>query len=226
MFYLEGWWRDPHYLAERMVAALYPLAKTISDREQMPWHDSKELDDWIAIAVETVPKILATIHEEHLLGPTVAVEYGITVPLGGPERDAVHGRIDVLIETPETLTLLDAKAGGSIGKWVKADQLRLYACGVLADPKYARLPDRVGFWWLRHGKVVWKRLTRDTLLTFVGGVERTIAAVRAKSFEPTPGPKCLYCEFKDRCAAGQQYLWREKFTTTMASGDNAGRISL
>lgn len=226
-FYLEQWWREPHMLAERMVATIYPLGYAISQREGITWAHTRDFDHWIQVATETIPKVLDVIRTEQLLGTEVCIEYGMTVPVGN--GDDVHGRIDFLFVLRDgRLILLDGKGGGSIGKFASADQLRLYALGVLADPKFHRLPDKVGFWWFRHGKIVWKKFTNDTLRTFVGGVQATIAAVRAKHFEPTPGPMCAYCEFRPGCTAGQEYLWSKFKTkgTVYATDENAGSLDL
>lgn len=226
-FYLEQWWRDPHLLAERMVSMLYPLGYAISQREGIVWKHTRDLDHWIQVAAETVPKVLQIIRDHQLIGTEVCVEYGMTVPVGN--GDKIHGRIDLLFVLRDgSLILLDGKGGGSIGKFASADQLRLYALGVLADPKFRRLPDKVGFWWFRHGKIVWKKFTDATLLKFVEGVQGTIARVRAKHFEPTPGSHCSYCDFRAGCGAGQEFLWAKFKTkgTTFATGDNAGSLDL
>lgn len=224
-FYLEQWWRQPEGLEQRMTALLVPLAHTIGEREAIVWKDPGDLTKWLGVAAETIPKMLDVIRTERLLGTSVAVEYGMTVPVGNGDR--IHGRIDTLLVRPDrTLILIDGKGGGSIGKYAHADQLRLYALGVLADPAFRRLPDKVGFWWFRHGKIVWKQFTEATLLKFVSGVQQTIARIRAKDFEPTPGGQCRYCEFRLKCGAGQQYLWREKFTTTWATDQNSGSLDL
>lgn len=225
-FYLEQWWRRGAEAQALMVAHVYPLADAIDQREQIVWRPG-ERDPWIALAIETIPKILAVIIEHRLIGPFVAVEYGITVPLGGPERDQLHGRSDLVVgRTDGTLVLADLKGGGSIGKFVSPDQLRVYALGALCDPRLGRLPDRVGFWWLRHSKIVWRTFTRENLLTFVEGVQNTIARVRAKYFGPEPGSHCAYCDFRNECAAGKEYLWNEKYSTKLASDENAGTVDL
>jgi hypothetical protein len=224
-FYLEQWWRQSEGLQQRMIAQLHTLAVTISTREEIVWANPGDLSKWIVVAAETIPKILTVLRDEQLLGPFVAVEYGMTVPVGNGDR--VHGRIDILIERANGDTiLLDGKGGGTIGKFASTDQLRLYALGVLADPRFRRLPTKVGFWWFRHGKIVWKQFTPATLLKFVTGVQQTIARIRAKDFEPTPGGQCRYCEFRLKCGAGQQYLWTEKFTTKWATDDNHGSVDL
>lgn len=230
-FYLDQWWRDPATAAAKMVADLPQRSVEISVREQCAWEPG-ERERWLEKAIETVPKLLAVIVAEQLLGPFMAVEYGMTVTLDGPDAenpyDHIHGRIDLVIQRQDgTVVMLDLKGGGSVGKFVSADQLRLYACGLLMDPRWGRLPDRVGFWWARHSKVVWRTFTPDNLFLFVGGVAQTIAKVRAKHFEPAPSGACTYCEFRPRCAAGQQRIWKTRLSKTkLASSDNAGHLDL
>lgn len=226
--YVEQWWREPGALQARMVAACHTLAPVITQREGIVWATPQAMEEWVTLAVDTVPKILAVIGTEQLLGVTVAVEYGISVPFGGGET--VHGRIDLLIVRPDgTILLIDLKAGGSIGKFASPDQLRLYALGILADPVYRRRPDKVGFWWLRHGKIVWKQFTDETLLKFVAGVQQTIARVRAQDFMPRPGSHCRYCDYRAGCATGQAHLWKafsESSTKSFAADTNRGSIDL
>jgi hypothetical protein len=227
-FYLDQWWRDPSTALAKMVADLPQRSVEITVRENLVWEPG-EREKWLDKATETLPKILAVIKEHQLLGPVMAVEYGMTVQISGPpDDDKVHGRIDLVIQRMDgTLVVLDLKGGGTVGKFVSADQLRLYACGILSDPRFARLPDKVGFWWARHGKVVWRKFTRENLLVFIGGVQQTIGRVRAKHFEPAPSGQCSYCEFRNRCPAGQTQIWKTRLTKTkLVSDQNAGRLDL
>lgn len=224
-FYLDQWWRDPQTALAKMVADAPQRSVEITAKEGITWNRG-EREKWVEKAIETLPKLLDVIAREQLLGPIICVEYGMTVPLGGPDNDAIHGRIDLVIQRLDgTLIVLDLKGGGTIGKFVSADQLRLYACGIMADPRFRRLPDKVGFWWARHGKVVWRTFKRENLLKFVHGVEHTIARVRGKDFEPTPGSHCAYCEFRAGCGAGQAQIWKMKPSKVALDG-NSGSLDL
>lgn len=224
-FYMEQWWREPDVLHPRMVAAIRVIGDALLRDTLLPWQPG-EREKWDLIARETIPRILQTVRDERLLTPLVAVEYGIKVPLGG-DNDVLFGRIDYLFEGADrSLTVIDGKGGGSLGKHVSTDQLRTYALGVLADPRFGRLPDRAGFWWFRHERVVWKQFTRATLLKFVTGVKQTIADIRAKRFEARPSGDCRYCGYLTACGAGQEYMQSHVKSRDVPTETNVGRMGL
>lgn len=219
-FYVEQWWRDPATVSARMLAEIPATGRQFTEADGLLWLPGEQ-EKWVAIALDTVPKIIEVIKTERLLGVTNLSEFEIEVPLG-PDR--IVGRVDFLFEAPDgSLTVLDGKAGGSFGKYVESDQLRLYALGVLAS-RYRRLPTRVGFWWYRFGKIAWRPVRRKVLQRFTEGVKHTIARVRSKDYAPTPGGHCRFCEWKTDCPEGRAWLWRNQKTVVIDSEANTGTI--
>lgn len=217
-FYVEEWWRDPHHVSERMLAEIPPVARQMTEAEGVKWLVGEQ-EKWISVALDTVPKIIEVIKAERLLGTTNLSEYEIKVPIRG---DLVVGRVDFIFEHPNgDVTVLDGKAGGSFGKYVEADQLRLYSLGLLHS-QFKRLPTRVGFWWYRHARIAWRPVSRKVLDKFEAGVQATISKVRARDYRPKPGGHCHFCEWKTDCTEGKQWLWRNQKTVAIESEGNTG----
>lgn len=221
-FYVEHWYREPAVLEARMRAALPALGAEITTREGIVWQQPGEESHWQTRAAEAIPAIISTIRRERLLGPLVGHEYDIYVTIA---NDQIFGRIDLLIYDGERLILLDEKGGGTVGKWIDADQLRLYALGVLSDPRFRRLPTHVGFWWTRHDKIVWRPVSRKSLLKFVVGIEQTLANIKAKVFEPKPSSYCRLCPYWQSCAVGKARVMTGK-DRGLPIETNAGRLAL
>lgn len=206
-FYKERWWREPASVEARMVAYGIERAVGRTERKKIDWLPS----EWQAVldAIhETVPKIIAVIKQERLLGVRNEAEYEgvVLVEDNHGAEHTVHGRIDLLIVYANgDMVLLDAKAGKSLGKFVDTDQLRLYC--LMIHRMFGHYPKRVGFWWLRFGKIVWKRVSAKTLAKFKSGVANTLTDIVLDKNTPTPGSHCRYCDFYAECDEGKQYLF-------------------
>jgi hypothetical protein len=223
-FYKERIWAEGP-AAGLMLSAL--IAETALATEQAnqaknqtvyPWNPG-EREHWLATTAATIPKIIQTIKDERLLAPRVETELEIEIPM--PTGDVLVGRCDfVLHDSPEHITLLDGKGGGTLGAHVKADQLRFYQLGILV--KYKRLPARTGFWWFRHGKVVWKKTPAHILPKFVEGMRVTIDGLRAREYPAKPGRQCNYCDALPWCSAGQNTVERRANKMLDSAPDDPG----
>jgi hypothetical protein len=198
-FYAERWWARGAEAKRLMVHGLHGISNDLQQVITYPWARG-EWEDKMAVATAAIDPILAVVVRERLIASRVDIELPVEVPLGG--GDILTGTPDLVLDTAGALILLDAKAGATVGRYVKSDQLRLYQLGVAAHPRYGRLPDKVGFWWLRHGRIVWKRTPKDALHRWLDGVRRTIARIRAADFVPTPSPLCRFCAFRSECPEG------------------------
>lgn len=221
-FYTQRQWTLGPKAGKAMVYAVHELAEAAEAIGDYPWQRG-ERQERIDQALAAIPVILKTIVDEELVGPRIEIELPVEVPLD--TGDILTGTPDLLIEqASKRLILLDAKAGANIGKFVSADQLRLYQLGVSIHPRYGRLPDRVGFWWLRHGRIVWKRTQKPDLAKWIEGVKETIGRLRDGHFDPKPSTLCRYCPFRAECPAGLRQL--AEIDTDLASDDAVGTISL
>lgn len=206
-FYKERWWREPATVLQRMEDYALERARGRTERKRIDWLPS-EWDAMWKLVCDTLPKILTVIKRERLLGARNEVEHESFILLtdaAGVEH-TIHGRIDILIFLPNgDLILLDAKAGGSKGKFVHTDQLRIYC--LMVKREFGQYPKRVGFWWLRHEEIIWKRMTATTLATFEEGVSKTITQIVAGTTSPAPGTHCRYCDFFFECDEGRKHLF-------------------
>lgn len=213
-FYAEEWWREPTMVVERGWQRIPEIAAAVTLEQAISWPAGHAFQA-AAEARELWPPIVETIRRERLIGIENRSEYDLGVEMDGV---AVIGRIDLLIRHPGgQLTLLDGKAGKSLGKFIDPDQLRLYA--LLTRAHYGRFPDRVGWWWFRYSKIVWRRMSAQSLARFADGVRGTLARVRTGDRVPTPGGHCAFCPFLVDCEAGQQERLRR---TKLPLGGDGG----
>jgi hypothetical protein len=74
------------------------------------------------------------------------------------------------------------------------------------SPIFRRRPDKVGFWWFRHGKVVWRTPTDMQLAQYKAQTAEAIARLRNHDFTPRPTPDCRLCDVRAHCDAGKAFL--------------------
>jgi RecB family exonuclease len=222
-FYSDMIWKEGKWARPCMASLVNELSASLHLTQHYPWQPG-EREDAERACHAALPLILQVVRDEKLVARRVDTEVEVKVPLD--TGDVLVGSADLLLEAAPGghLTLLDAKAGGSLGKYVKADQLRLYQLGIGMHKDFRRLPDRVGFWWLRHGKIIWKRTPKTALKKWVDGVKATIAQLRRDDFGATPGDHCRWCPHRQDCPEGMEKLAVVK--TLLASDDVTGVISL
>ena len=225
-FYGQEMWRTPKTLVASMQALVRATALRVSNEERVPWQRG-EMEKWIGVAHDAVPSILRVIRDERLLDVSPVIEHELRSNIG--EGHTVFGRADFIFTYPDgRVRILDGKGGGTIGRNVSGDQLRLYALATGQAASFKNtLPDKVGFWWYRHGKIVWKKIDPVLMTKFKNGVLGTIHRVMAKDYAPTPGPHCKYCHFKPDCPEGRAHLAeRAARKTVFATDRNYGTVSL
>jgi hypothetical protein len=174
-----------------------------------------EVKQALDLVHDVLPGIFRTLDHYRLYGGMNRVEYGLSVQL---EADTVFGTADLIVEHPDSTMILDVKSGKTVGRYVSVEQLQFYALGYLRE--FERLPNLLGFWWVRHEKVLWKKLGDLSLLR--EGLQATIDRIRANDFAPTPGRHCQLCPIKMTCEASP---CRKQADIEIPAG-NCGRISL
>ena len=200
-FYRERWWADPIMAESDARRFLSAEAQRRTEVKQVDWGPG-EFEVGLEKAKAAVPKILSTVRTERLLGARNWVEQEMTLPItSGGDTHTVHGRLDFLVEAPDRrLTLIDGKAGATLGRRSDPEQLKLYA--LMVERHYGQLPARAGFWWFRHGVVRWKKLTH--LSEFAAGLDGTLNRIRRECFAPVVGAHCQWCDYWAACPAGQE----------------------
>ena len=224
-FYKSQRWRSANPLP-LMAADVQAAAATVDTVSTCPWLPG-ERDQKLAEATSLLPTILDTLRQERLLGLRTFTELDVEIRLG---KDRVVGRPDLVIESPAGepgLWVVDGKAGGTLGRHVSTNQLRFYALGLVEHQRFQRPPDRAGFWWFRHGTVVWKKVTMATLDKFRTSIVETIQRLRDKDFQPKPSADCRLCDVRAHCPTGQAYLQaRVAGKVALEIDGNLGVVSL
>jgi len=219
-FYTHRWWTAGGNARKLMAMEVYEASHRLHALQDYPWHRG-ELQEKLQTAQDTIPRILDVIVRERLIAARIDIELSVEVPLD--TGDTLVGSPDlVLTDADGASTVIDVKAGATVGRYVSNDQLRLYKLGVGAAT--GRLPARAGFWWLRHSRIAWKRIPDSTLPKWVDGVKATIARLRSGDYAPTPSGLCRYCAFRAECPEGMEDLQVRK--TILASDDAVSVVRL
>lgn len=225
-FYVQRWWIAADTLDWTMTQAARKLEREVTDAESIIWQ-AGELAEWQTKIDAALPVIVATIKAEKLLSKAVHLEYETTLDytdIVPTDTVRIHGRPDIIIERGEVLTVLDAKAGGTVGKFTDRNQLRQYALAVWK--KFGRLPTRVGFWWLRHGKIVWMKISEQSLTKFEGVLKETARKALSGPYLPEPSAWCRGCAFRMDCPEGRAYGMTKGSKVVIAVEANVGTVSL
>ncbi len=223
LLYREQWYKKrPFDLLASLRGVMMTVGKRITVADEINWPRGG-LAKALGVVDDALPGVLTTMLNENLIGERHRTEYEINVPLDN--GDIVTGGLDLLVEHEDgRLLLLDGKAGNP--RYAKVDQLRLYALGLLHDPKYRRLPDKSGFWFFREGRVSWRRITVPMLVKFRAGVQATVDRLRSKDFVATPSGLCKVCQYRLECPEGQAFLFSKVKDHGLDTGTNIGEVSL
>jgi hypothetical protein len=199
-FYLEKWWKEKDPVT-RMRKALPIVSSLIIDGERLNF-SAEELKEWLIVAHDTLPLIVETIKAEKLLSDELYVEREEQVAFG--EKDQLQMRPDLIVVRKEVITMLDGKGGKTIGRYTDNDQLYFYA-GIYKKLNN-RLPHRLGFWWFRHGKIVWLPVSNEAVDVVLTQARIFIDCIEEKRFEATPGQHCRLCDYRIGCDEGQKFI--------------------
>ncbi len=227
-FYLDRFWVAPDTIDWTMTRAAERLMRETTDADKIVWTADEKAEVTHKI-LEAIPVIIATIKQEKLLSREVETEtetelhYTDIVP---GDTVVIHGRIDYRIHRKPTLTILDGKGGGTFGKFTDRNQLRQYALATWKSAPYRRIPDRVGFWWFRHGKIVWMKVSEKSLTKFEGEMKETAKKAIAGPYEPTPGQWCHGCSFRMECPEGRAHGMTKGSKVVVPVEANVGTVSL
>jgi len=174
------------------------------------WDDSVQVkdarftrDDWRNVGLQCV-QAYYDAHAPFAEDRTVAVEKRVGFPLTVDGREyRIEGFVDRLSIAPDgAVEIHDYKTAKSLPDQAHADadwQLALYELAVRHD-----WPDtkdvRLKWHYVRHGKTLTSTRDAAARARLLADVAGTIAAIkRDHAFEPSPGPLCDWCEYKDLC---------------------------
>jgi len=221
-YYLEKWYLKGREALPLMLSLVRPVGEYFIRDKKIIWSREAE-NNWFVIAAATIPVVLETLLKEVFYSSDCRPELLLNFMHG---VDKIWGKLDLVFfdgENNSRMTLLDGKAGGTVGKNVDKDQLLYYAWCL--QRTLGRLPDRVGFWWYRHDEVKWIRSDQLVVDDVVRKVDTTIAGIKASRFPYTPSSSCRYCDFRSICNAGQKYLAGKKKDLPLVIPGNLGSVS-
>lgn len=198
-FYLEQWWKEPDPV-NRFKLSVFSTCQHYIDTEKLNF-TPEERSHWMNIANEAAPVIVAAIRAFKLLSEEVYVEREEEVPFG---EDKLQFRPDLVVMRDGEYTLLDGKGGGTYGRYVDNDQLYFYAGGL--ETVFKRLPDRLGFWWYRFGKIKWIKVNPEAVEEVRDRIHSVLTGIKKEQFSPAPGPHCRLCDYRVGCQKGKEFL--------------------
>ena len=208
--YNDELWKHPKGLVESLVKMTEREFAFELERTYIDWRLAQPKAEMLEVCKTGVVNYLRTMKMNRFLGPYSKAEVEL---LGWIDKwNPVAGRADLIIRRDDTgVTILDLKNAKDKGKYTDPDQLRWYAlCYYLA---YGKLPDRVGFVYLRHpyteedGKVLdtgvtWVTCTKEDIKGLALRAVEARKKMRKQQFEPTPSPSgCKFCEYETVCEA-------------------------
>lgn len=227
-FYLQRWWIAPDALDWTMQQAADKLMREVTDADSIVWTAEEKAEVTHKI-YEALPVIVETIKREKLLSKDLHTELETELhytDIVKHDTVVIHGRPDLVVNRAGTLTIVDEKAGGTVGKFTDRNQLRQYALALWKGGPYKRIADRVGFWWLRHNKVVWMKVSQKSLLKFEGELKETARKALTAPYPPTTGTWCRTCAFRLECPEGKAYGMTKGSKLAIAHEGNVGTIGL
>jgi DNA helicase-2/ATP-dependent DNA helicase PcrA len=115
---------------------------------------------------------------------------------------AVSGRIDAIFGEPDgPWEIVDWKTGAG-----SADPLQLELYGLACVEIWHKRPEDLTLTYCYLARGEEERHPMGDPDEVRGRVERSLAAIDAGTFEPTPGAWCSYCDFKGFCETGRDWL--------------------
>jgi CRISPR/Cas system-associated exonuclease Cas4 (RecB family) len=198
-----------HYppTAELTTAAIRKFMQPYYDRElkynYVNWNSFLAKKDRQGLLEEIAEIAAQNMEKLDIYSEGMRSEVKIEVSLKG--GDELVGKIDFLKEEEDgSISLLDGKSTGTLGKNIDVEQLMFYAW--LYRAKHGVFPKKLGFVYFQLLQIDWKRFDSQDIAKAVANVLGTMkAAKKAKSFPPTPSASaCKYCSFMDRCPEGRK----------------------
>jgi putative RecB family exonuclease len=228
-FYKNRWWTlSPGTLLQSMQDSLAAKGREIAERSGLarePTLYRNLVDEGRAL----VPGVIDTIRRERLIGKQNLVEYELEVITSaespkGPKNIKVHGRSDLFIEGfDDSITLVDGKAGRTVGRFASPNQLRFYALGW--KQRFKSLPQKVAFWWYRHRLVKPVKLTDKSLDKLLTTIQTAGRGLLHEEYPAKVASHCRYCDHSEHCDAFQAAAAEARSKVETPEGINRGFIS-
>jgi hypothetical protein len=160
---------------------------------------------WLNIGEEIIRKFHAMAQERGMLVKPLKTEWrgNLIVTAKSGRQYKINFVIDLLIQVGDEIWLPDFKSGSfrlSQPEIDESDQLTIYSMGIRRVLGITE--DKLGFFYLRYGTVVWtsRPRTEEDFEKLIESIDATWTKIEAKQFEPTYD-RCHLCPFSRRCSA-------------------------
>ena len=161
--------------------------------------------EYLPDVLEMVARLFRAWRPSGRLGKTLFVERRFDLPVDGEGGPRLVGYIDLLELSREVATVTDFKSGWKPLDVLASRQLGIYAWAVRQE---FGLPGMVlvRYWFLRDGRTEQALFGPEQISETVAWVRERVGAVaaarRSGAWPASPGRRCLFCDWPDRCLLG------------------------
>ena len=121
------------------------------------------------------------------------------------DAHTVEGVIDRVDAGDEGTEIIDYKSGAAPTQLTQRHRTQLHTYALAVEREFGLRPQRLTAYFLRDNRAI-SIPPDDAFATRVAARFRQAAGrIEAEVYDPTPGPHCAHCDYKDRCP----YRWRE-----------------
>jgi putative RecB family exonuclease len=139
------------------------------------------------------------------LGRPVLLEARFRTRFDAADAHTVEGVIDRVDAGDEGTEIIDYKSGAAPTQLTQRHRTQLHTYALAVEREFGLRPQRLTAYFLRDNRAI-SIPPDDAFATRVAARFRQAAGrIEAEVYDPTPGPHCAHCDYKDRCP----YRWRE-----------------
>ncbi|MBI2042389.1 MAG: UvrD-helicase domain-containing protein [Candidatus Nealsonbacteria bacterium] len=149
----------------------------------------KIIKEFYADFIEAPPKILKIDGV-----PALEAPFNLKV-----EGHTVKGKIDRIDETADGVLLIDYKTGSARDKISAEEKEQLLIYQLAAEDVFGLRPTGLVYHYLEENKKIAFVGSEQDRVKIKEKIAKTIEAIKASDFAPTPGWQCSFCDFKDIC---------------------------
>lgn len=222
--YNDEIWRTPKKVTENLVKIAEEKFLELFDSSYIDLEEAQMTkEDMLKVVVEGAKGFVQTFKHQKLLGEYSRAEVKMLAWIDN--WNPIGGYIDILIRRTGVITVLDSKNSKVKMGFCDPRQLHFYA--LLFKLSYRKLPDRLGFVWLRYPYseekeeegITWLNFTAQEIEEISKTALETKKKMYKKKFVATPSnSSCKFCEFQSVCPERKEDLKLEPKIEKSGSG--------
>lgn len=180
------------------MLAKWPSILTLQLKKDLINLDEKSYNNFLQQGIPLLNTFYTYFKDNGLLNNKNAypeLEFKLNFPKFG---FYISGKIDIILEFETHYLVLDFKTSKNIESY-SADQLIYYYLALYDYLKKHNLPIKpfkLGFFFLRHNKIIEINITKEDIKKLMRKVLNTREDICNSNFHPTPGGHCNFCEYK------------------------------